>query len=115
MHAGVAVAIRSNVKYKIIDDFAADILGVELETTKGPIMLLTCYSPPRRNYIPIGKLENKLQKRIPVYFAGDLNATLPALGYGRYNNNGRAIQNLIQRNKIVHLGPRFRTLVHKNG
>ena len=67
MHARIAIAIRRDVKYKIIDDFAEDILGVELETTKGPVMFLTCYSPPRRNYIPVGELENKLQKRIPVF------------------------------------------------
>ena len=32
MHAGVAVAVK-NIKYRIIDDFTGDILGVQVETT----------------------------------------------------------------------------------
>ena len=43
-HAGIAVAMRKNIKYKIMDDFVDDILGIELMTTKGPIVILTNYS-----------------------------------------------------------------------
>ena len=78
--AGIAVAIRKNIKYKIMDDFV-DIFGIELMTTKGPIVILTNYSPPRRDNFPIGEIENILQKNLPVYFAGDVNAHIPALGY----------------------------------
>ena len=81
IHAGIAIAIRKNIKYKIMDDFIDDILGIELMTTKGPIIILTTYSPPRRNNIPVGEIENILQKNLPVYFAGDVNARIPALGY----------------------------------
>ena len=115
MHAGVAVAVRKDLQCRIIDDIDDDILGVQIETTKGPIMLLTHYSPPRRHYIPTAAFENKLQKNMPVYFAGDLNAHLPAMGYNAYNQNGREIQRLIQQHKIMHLGPDFRTFVHGNG
>ena len=115
MHAGVAVAVRKDLQHRIIDDFTDDVLGVQIETTKGPLMFITHYSPPRRNYIPTAELENKLQKNIPVYFAGDLSAHLSAMGYDAYNHNGREIQRLIQQNKIINLGPDFRTLVHKNG
>ena len=82
--AGVAIATKKTIKYKAIDDFNDDILGIELLTGKGPIIILTNYSPPRRNYIPIGEIENILQKNIPVYFAGDINANIPALGYAAY-------------------------------
>ena len=115
MHAGVAIAVKKNIKYCLIDDFRDDILGVKVETTKGPIMILTTYCPPRRNYMPTGEIENKLQMNIPVYFAGDLNARLPALGYGDTNNKGREIQRLMGMNKIIHMGPDFRTLVHRGG
>ena len=114
-HAGVAVAVHKNLRYRLVDDFADDILGVQIETTRGPVMILTNYSPPRRNYIPSAELENKLQSNIPVYFAGDLNANLPAMDYNTYNNNGREVQRLIARDKIVLLGPDFRTFVHRNG
>ena len=114
-HAGVAIAVRKDLQYRIVDDFNDDILGAQLETTRGPVMILTNYSPPRRNYIPTAEIENKLQKNMPVYFVGDLNASLPAMGYGNYNNNGREIHRLIQQNKIIHMGPDFKTLVHRNG
>ena len=113
--AGVAIAVRKDLHYRIVDDFNDDILGAQLETTRGPVMILTNYSPPRRNYITAAEIENKLQKNMPVYFVGDLNANLPAMGYGNYNNNGREIQRLIQQNKIIHMGPDFRTMVHRNG
>ena len=115
MHAGVAIAVTKNIKYRLIDDFGDHILGVKVETTKGPIMILTTYCPPRRNYMPTGEIDNKLQMNIPVYFAGDLNARLPDLGYGNSNNNGREIQRLMRMDTIIHMGSDFRTLVHCNG
>ena len=62
MHAGVVVAVRGDLKYRIVDDFTDDVLGVQLETLRGHIMIITSYSPPRRNYIPIAEIENKIQK-----------------------------------------------------
>ena len=113
--AGIAVAIRKNIKYRIIDDFIDDVLGTELRTSTGPIIILTNYSPPRRNYVPIGELENVLQKNMPVYFVGDINNNIPALGYATYNSNGRAVKRLIEQDKIKLMGPDFRMLIHRNG
>ena len=104
--AGIAIEIRKNIKYKTLDDFQDDILGIELNTNKGPLIILTNYSPPRRNFIPIGEIENILQKNVPVYFAGDINTHIPALGYAAYNDNGRTIK---------RLGPDFRTFIPRNG
>ena len=42
--AGIAIAIRKNIKYRALDDFVDDILGIELRTSKGPIIILTNYS-----------------------------------------------------------------------
>ena len=63
-HAGIAIAVKKNINYRILDNIIEDILGVELTTTKGPIIILTNYSPPRRNFMPIGKIEDILQKKI---------------------------------------------------
>ena len=83
-----------------MDDFTDDILEIELRTSKGPIIVLTNYSHPRRNYVPIGEIENVSQKNILVYFAGDINANVSALGYATYNNNGRIVKRLIEQDKI---------------
>ena len=63
----------------------------------------------------MGKLRIYHKKNIPVYFAGDINANIPALGYAQYNNNRRIIKNLIERDKIKLMGPGFRTFIHRNG
>ena len=84
-------------------------------TTKGPIIILTNYSPPCRNNIPIGEIENILQKNLPVYFAGDVNAHILALDYNDYNNNGRIIKRLLEQNKIKLMGPDFRTFIPRDG
>ena len=114
-HAGIAIAIKKTINYRISDDFNDDILGVELPTSKGPIIILINYSPPRRNFIPTGEIENILQRNIPVYFAGNINAHITALGYAQYNNNERIIKNLIERDKIKLMGPDFGTFIHRNG
>ena len=106
-NAGVAIGIKKNISYKIMDDFVEDILGIELMTTRVPIIILTNYSPPRRNNIPIGEIENILQKNLPVYFAGDINAHIPALGYNNYNDNGKIIKRLLEQNKIKLMWPDF--------
>ena len=62
------VAIRKDLKYKIIDDFTGDILGTEMETAKGPLMILTCYCTPRRNYVLTGEIENKLKREFLSIF-----------------------------------------------
>ena len=113
--AGIAITIRKNIKYKTLDDFQDDILGIELNTNKGPLIILTNYSPTRRHFIPIGEIENILQKNVPVYLAGDINAHIPALGYAAYNNNGRTIKRLVEQDKITILGPNFRTFIPRNG
>ena len=41
--AGIAVAIKSNITHKIIDHYNGDILGMELETSKGRITVATAY------------------------------------------------------------------------
>ena len=110
-HAGVAIAVRKNIRYQILDDFIDDILGVRILTLRGPINILTHYSPPRRNYLPLGELNRKLQSNEAVYLMGDLNAHHPLFGYRRTDLKGREINNLINRNIISHLGPDFPTLV----
>ena len=113
--ADIVVAIRKNMKYRILEDFIDDVLGIELRTSKGPIIIFTNYSLPRRNHVPIGELENILQKNMPVYFVGDINANVPALDNATYNNNGRAVKRHIEQDKIKLMGLDFRTLIHRNG
>ena len=84
-YAGVAIAVHKDIRYQILDDFINDILGIRILTLRGPINILTHYSPPRRNYLPLGELNRKLQSNEAVYLIGDLNAHHPTFGY-RYTD-----------------------------
>ncbi len=43
---GTAIAVKRNIKYKIMDDFISDQIAIETETTTGNIILATLYQPP---------------------------------------------------------------------
>ena len=44
IHNGVAIGIRRDIKYKLIDSFESDMLGITIETTLGPIHRVTTYT-----------------------------------------------------------------------
>ena len=65
-HAGVAVGVRKDANYKILDYFNDDFIGVQIDTTKGPVAIHTTYIPPKRNYLPIGDIKRAMQRMIPT-------------------------------------------------
>ena len=79
-HAGVAVAVRKDVQYRILDNFYEDVFGVYIYTTKGQVIIITHYSLLRWNYLPLGKIRRYLQENIPVYLTWNLNARHHILG-----------------------------------
>ena len=116
IQAGVAIAVRKKLQYKILDDFVDDILGIQVLTTRGPVEIYTLYSPPRRNYLPLGEIKRIFKKTIPTYFIGDLNAQHNLMGYlNSVNNKGRTIYNLVNNDGVKYLGSDFKTLVKRNG
>ena len=91
-HAGIAIAIRKDIDHQILDDFQDDIMAVKIEPTKGQLIIATYYSPPRRNYMPIGEIKRLLQKNVPVYLIGDLNTHHQALGHNYSDLKGDIIK-----------------------
>ena len=71
-YADLAIAIKHNIKHKLIDTFTDDVLAVQLETEIGPVIIATLYIPPRRNYIPLQDMMSLLRRPYPVYIMGDL-------------------------------------------
>ena len=97
-HAGIAIAIKRNINYQLIDDFDSDILAIKLETSKGPVIFATTYLPPRRHHIPEAEFRNLLQKPMPVYLFADLNARHRIIGHQQSNTAGNVVADLIRRN-----------------
>ena len=114
MHAGIAIAVRSNLQYKVINDFNDDILGIQIKTVKGPVEFYTIYSPPRRTYLPLGEIGRILQKDIPTYSIGDMKAQHQISGYIYSNHKGKLLKKLVDRHNMKYLGPDFPTLVGRN-
>ena len=114
-HAGVAVAVRKNIKHTIIDDLEEDALAIRVETTKGPVIIGTAYHPPRREVFPIADLLRLMRNNIPVYILVDYNARHRFIGHSTNNAAGTIINNLITRNLAYHIGPDFNTRVGQSG
>ena len=96
-HAGVAILVKKNIEFKTYDHYRDDILAVSIETPRGPVLIATLYSPPRRAYLPLGEVRSILQRNIPAFLIGDLNATHQSFGYTNGNFKGKEIVNLINR------------------
>ncbi|KAF2356999.1 Endonuclease/exonuclease/phosphatase [Trinorchestia longiramus] len=113
-HAGTAIAIRKDVPFKLHDNFHTDMLGVTVETPQGPITIGTTYIPPRTNFINYIDMHTLLRRQNPTYLLADMNARHPTLGYNNTNIKGKQIHSLINKNKCIHIGPNFPTLLTHN-
>ena len=111
--AGVAICIKKSIKHRILDDFYGDMLGINMETSRGPVSIITLYLPPRRNNIPLAELKRELQKNHAVYIFGDMNARHRILGYSTTNNTGEEIATLIRNDICSFRGPDFNTLISR--
>ena len=64
---GVSIAIKSHLKYKVINNFISECLAIKMQTNSGEIIIATIYLPPRRPYLPMQDVLNLLNYNIPVY------------------------------------------------
>lgn len=110
-HDGVAIAIRKNIRYHIIDDFNDEIMAIKVTTTLGDLILATAYLPPRRNYLPIPDFLKLLNYNCPVYILGDLNAKHRIFDDNNNNEVGSALNTYVRTGQLMHLGPHFPTFI----
>ncbi len=111
---GSAIAIKYNIRHKLIDDFDTDFLAVEIDTSLGPVVIATTYLPPRRPFLPFTDMHRLLSNNIPTYLLGDLNARHTAFCNRDNNTVGKSLINLINQGKLIHLGPHFPTYFTHN-
>ena len=114
LHDGSAILIKSNIQHKIKDDFITDILQVTIETNIGPVNFATTYIPPRRHFFPYPDFHSLTSNSTPTYILADLNAKHHILGHNSNNTVGTGIKNMIDINRLTHLGPNFSTYFSAN-
>ena len=72
--AGCAIAIRKGIRFKIINNARTDWIAAEIQTTHGPVIISTAYSPPRMNTISEEDLNYVIRNPIPTIVIADQNA-----------------------------------------
>ena len=115
-HAGSAVAIKYGIKFEVLNKFQTDFIGIKIQTTHGPVIITTVYSPPRHNTISQQDLNYVARNHLPAILIADLNARHPIFGYKKGTNNtkGNQMNNHIYNNRINHIGPTFNTFFTRN-
>ena len=116
--AGVAILIRPEIQHQIIKDpFIQDTIAVRIETTSGPIIVATCYHPPRFKYPPFKDLDWLANHLLPTYLLADLNCHHPtfhnsAKVSGPDKERGLVFyEEWIQPYKLIRHGPTFPTFL----
>lgn len=108
---GIAIAVRRNIKYKIIDNYTEEFMSVKIRTSLGEVQIGTTYLPPRRNYLPAQDLMNMINSDCPTYILGDFNARHRIFGNNDRNYVGENLNTIIQSGKLIHIGPNFHTYI----
>ena len=95
-HAGIAIAIKNNIRHKLYDNYETDVLTVTIETNNGPIDISTTYIPPRQGYLYAPDMLKILNSPRQSFIIGDFNAHHPTFRYNRTNTTGRHLNDVLQ-------------------
>ena len=60
--AGIAIAIRNNIKHQLIDDFNGDMLAIRIETSKGPVLISNNIPTPTQKLYTNSRYEENISK-----------------------------------------------------
>ena len=114
--AGCAIAIKQGLQFEIINNFQSDCIAAKIQTSHGPVIISTAYSPPRQIVLPLQDINHLARNQIPAILIADLNARHHTFGYARRTSNpkGNQLYNEIYNNRINHIGPIFNTFFTRN-
>ena len=115
IHDGIAILVKTQLKYTIKDEFIYNILEIIIETSLGKVSIATTYLPPRRNFLPFPDIHRLASNNHPTYIIGDFNAHSRLLGGTKENVVGRSLNRFLSTGKLIHLGPTFNTFHNVQG
>lgn len=120
-HSGVAILIKNNIQFSIIPTSNDTILAIKIQTTLGPLIIATIYSPPRFNHINTITLNKLLDQNTPFIIIGDFNAKHNIFHNFKSNKEanakikGEQLFQLIKNRNMHILGPDFDTFETNRG
>ena len=111
VHRGICILIKSSFKHTFLTDIFnhPDFLAIKLYTPTTPIIVATAYIRPFTN-LPLLDF-NKLfdHNNIPVFFAGDINASHLAFHHTRNDTHGHQLLSIVETKRLRYIGPDFFT------
>jgi len=114
---GSCILVKSTLHFEFISPpfIHPDFMAVKLFTQQGPIMIATAYIRPNSN-LPLSDF-NKLfsYNNLPVFFAGDVNASHISLHHTTTNAHGRQLLSIFNTKRLHYIGPDFHTTITARG
>ena len=102
--------MKRGIKFEIKSDFDSDCIAATIQTSHGPIIVMTSYIPPRRNALPHQDFNYMIRNNTPTIMMADLNARHQMFGYNSASNmKGNQLRNHIFNNRLNYIGPHFNT------
>jgi len=108
---GSCILIKSTITFEFITlPFThPDFMAVRIFTPQGPIILSTAYIRPSTN-LPLADFNRLFNyTNLPVFFAGDINASHHALHHRSTNSHGRQLLSIFDTKRLHYIGPDFFT------
>lgn len=108
---GSCILTKSTITFEFITlPFThPDFMAVRIFTPQGPIILSTAYIRPLTN-LPLADFNRLFNYTIlPVFFAGDINASHQALHHRSTNSHGRQLLSIFDTKRLHYIGPDFFT------
>ena len=116
-HRGSCILVNHTLKHEFLTGIFThhSFLAVKIHTHREPIIIATTYAPPHSN-LPLHDFNLLFDRNnIPVFFAGDVNASHTQLYHNNTNNHGRKLMALFNRKNLHYIGPDFYTFVTARG
>lgn len=104
---GTAIAIPHGLAFRILDDFMSDLLGAEITTATGKVIVATLYQPSTRGILPVPDFVSLF----PVYVVSDLHCQPPFPTIPQHEHEGETTLTLDKQQKTYAYWQHFLTLL----
>ena len=115
-YSGVAIFVKLGLSFHrlvINNNIDPSWLCISLQTSIGPVLIATCYSPPRHSIINTITFHKLLDFNLPTLVVGDFNAKHSHFHNTTSSSNlkGDQLHSLCNNRGLLFMGPSFNTFL----